>query len=442
MKYYLYFCSGVVINKEFYEMNNSKKLIAILFVLGLSLHILLALKSWVGGDQIHLLKLGTSFASTGQLTGFGKLTGGGGTNIGSFLEICVGVPLFFIQDYRSPMILIILFSVIAFYFLSKEFNKIWGYTGILVLSIIYWLSPVRIYNSGFLWEPSYIFLFSAIHFVSCFNLKNQKSFIYSFWLILSLFIALQIHNSALILFISTIYLSFTKKIRWDWKGISAGLIVSLITFVPTIISLINGKYPEMKSSEGYLFYGIIHVAPFLKGLFYAVKLGGFDMVRQIKETNYIFNGKDIVNLALQILCIISVIASVLASLYYFRSKLFKKYLKDLDNFNDNEKWLLDYAFSFVIALLISAGLSPLTLQGWMVVITLPALMLPMMSIIIKKSRGLNMKKKILLGFSYCLIQIIIILYIAFGKEVFNRPSQYPNGFDFNKDKIIMNLFSK
>ena len=418
-------------------IKNVKIWIGVTFLIGLALQIYLASNYWVGGDQLHLLKIGSKFATELQLTGFGKLTGGGGSNIGSLLELFVGAPLLIFENFRSPMILIVFFSIIAYLIIAKVINQIWGYNGVLYLTIIYWLSPVRIYNSGFLWEPAFIFIFSAMHFIASYNLNNEKSFKYSILLIISIFFSIQIHNSGIILFLTTFFLMYKKQIKLNYKGVLIGSLVVIISFIPTIITLIYNKLPvESQQSSGYLFYGLVNIIPVLKGLLYSLKMGGFDIVRQIKEVSYSFYGNQLISSSLQILSILTVIISIYASFYLYRSLIWKKFKFEHDIRNEKEKWIQLYAFCTSLSVIFSSALSPITLQGWMLVIALPALMLPMLYLLVKNSsKYLN-----LFLITYTLIQILAIIYIGEGKDTFNRSQILPKGIDNNNYPDLIKLF--
>lgn len=421
-----------------------KKWIGIFFTIGLILQIYLSANSWIGGDQIHLLHIGNNFAQSGNLIGFGKITGGAGSNIGALLELFVGIPLMIAQNFRSPMVLIVLLCVLSYFLIAKEIFKIWDYKGVLIFTLIYWLSPVRLYNSGFMWEPSYIFIFSALHFVASYRLHKSKSLLYSILLILSVFLAAQIHNSALILLLSSLFLLIRKQLKLDYRGVLIGGGIVLITLLPTIISIYYNNVPVIRqNSLGYLFYSLVNVGPFLKGILYSVKMGGVDVVRQIKEISYTFPGHNILATVLSIISILTVGLSIYASYFLYRYSVIKKYKAEFETFTSDEKWIHNYALSFFVAVIISSAMSPITLQGWMLVVTLPALMLPVMfffnryfdSTIAKRNRHL---KVIVMG--YAILQIGMMLYIAEGKFIFNRDAKYPVEIYKPENKELMKLF--
>jgi len=394
-----------------------KKYIILLFLIGLILQIFLSLNFEIGGDQEHLLALGERFAETHELEPFAKLKSGGGTNPGFLMQLLIGIPLIIFNDYHSPMILVIIFHIISYILLLKIFRNILGDKGILLVTLIYWMSPLRIYNGGFLWEPAFIFLPAALHFWTAYRSRNNNSLLYSFIHIFSLLLAIQIHNSSMILILSTVLLFAFKKIKLNLYGSLLGFFLGIIFFLPALFALLNGKFPDSSNSEGYLFWSFTHVVPFIKGCFYWFKNGGFDMVRSLKEASLLNNGFDIIRIILQILSGSTVLISIFASIYYFRSFLSKKYKYEYIELDQKDKWIKSFCIYSIISLVISSAMSPITLQGWMTVIILHVCSIPM---IYFGLLGMNTLKHFrLLVTIYAFLQIAVILFIGFGQPKFN-----------------------
>jgi hypothetical protein len=261
-----------------------KAYIIILFLIGLALQIFLSFNYQVGGDQEHLISLGERFVETHSLEPFAKIRAGGGTNPGFLMQLLIGLPLMICDSPYSPMILVIIFHIISYLVLLNIFRDILHEKGMLIFTLIFWMSPLRIYNGGFLWEPAFIFLPAALHFLSAYKSKSENSVFYTFLHIVSLLMAIQIHNSAMILILTTLLLLIFRKIKFNIYGVLLGLIFGLIFFIPVIIAVSEGNLTASSDSEGYLFWSLVNVAPFFKGVFYWFKNGGFDMVRPLKES--------------------------------------------------------------------------------------------------------------------------------------------------------------
>src|SRR4051812_10874710 len=91
----------------------SRRVIWFCFAAATVVYVWLISRSWIGADQVILLDLGERFALTGHLDPMGKSMSGGGIIPGSLLQILIGVPLMFWQDYRAPLILIALCNILA-----------------------------------------------------------------------------------------------------------------------------------------------------------------------------------------------------------------------------------------------------------------------------------------------------------------------------------------
>ncbi len=414
-------------------------LIIILFLSGFLLHLFLSSRYVAGGDQITLLKAGEHFAQTGHLTGIGKWTGGSGSNIGPFLEIAVGLPLMLWHNFRSPMILIILFNLIAYFLLANEFKRLFKLEGVLIFTVIYWLSPVRIYNSGFLWEPAYLFLFSALHFISAMRLHGHKSFKYTLLHILAIVFAFQTHNSAMILLISTFWLLFTKKIKLHAGGLAAALLIALIAYIPSIHTIMTQQLSITKETSGYIGRGFVEVVPFLKSVFYWFKMSGYDMVHALKETDF-SGGLRLIIYFLQILSILTVIIAVIANWYYFRGRFLKKFRNEYDALPGNEKQIMNITISYAFALFVAGGLSPVYLQAWMVIITLPVSMFPLFFLFFKNYNKFAARKKVAIAVFIIFFEVTAVLFIGFGQGKFRGTNHLPADINTPKYKEIIYLF--
>ncbi len=413
-----------------------KKYIIILFVLGFLLHLLLSFNYVAGGDQVNMLVVGNKFAQSGQLTGIGKWTGGSGSNIGPFLEIAVGIPLMIWHNFRAPMILIVILNLLTYFILANEFKKMFRLEGVLIFTIIYWLSPIRIYNSGFLWEPAYLFFFSALHFVSAVKLRKNKSIAYTIIHILSIIFAFQIHNSALILLFASMFLTVFKKIKLNIYGIIYALVIGLITYIPTINTFMTAKLTPMKESTGYLGRGFVEVLPLLKGVFYWLKLSAFDVFSELKDTDLpIF-----IIYFLQTLSILSVIIGIISNWFYYRGKFIKKYHSEYKKLSSDDKWIMSLTLSYALGLILSSGLSPIYLQAWMVIITLPVSMFPLFYLIYNNYTKFSKKNIFYAALLYVSVETILILAIFAGQSKFQNPNLLPQNVNKEQNQEIIYLF--
>lgn len=187
--------------------------IAILLT-GFFLQLFLWSRQWVGSDQIALLKAGLEFADNCRLVPFAKRMSAGGRIPGAFLQILVGLPIKIWRDFRSPALFIGISHLFAVTILIVVLTKTIGIKYTVFFLAVYWLSPWRLYHSGFLWEPGFVFLPAAIHLASLYCLRNRKQVLASAILVATIVLTMQIHASFIVLFISTIFLIWKKKCHW------------------------------------------------------------------------------------------------------------------------------------------------------------------------------------------------------------------------------------
>ncbi|HWP82548.1 MAG TPA: hypothetical protein VNN76_07825 [Bacteroidota bacterium] len=429
--------------REVVNLFRRQPLALFFLLLGFSLHVVLACRSWVGGDQIHLLRLGLEFSQTGTLAPFAKLTGGAGTNPGALLQLLVGIPLAVIPHYQSPMILVLFFHLFALFFVLRVTSEAFGNTAAVLTMVVFWLSPWRLYNGGFLWEPAYVFLPGALHFFSCWKLRDQSAKGPSFVLGLALIMAVQLHNSAFLLLILTTLLIVRKRIHVQWIALGLGAMTAGVTLIPTILALLAGDLPVTKGSAGSFGSGLVMVYPMLKGILYWFTLGSLDSVRMLNETVFLSDGwfgeqmwtsmlPPFVRI-LQALTIASVGISIVASWRFFRPLWQRE--QELEK---GREWLMHYAGSTFVSLVISAALSPIVLQGWQVVIALHAATIP----VIVWGVSLWERRKSIRSVGiplYVGVQILIIVFLVSGHYIF-RPGIIPPGVEPQKDLELLKLF--
>jgi hypothetical protein len=332
------------------------------------------------------------------------------------------------------MAMVILSHTIAFLLVARVLQNAVGNAILLPLAVAYWLTPWRIYYGSLLWEPSFIYLPAGLHLWSCYRLRSQKSFIASALCIASMVLAMQIHNSFVILVLATIMLFWKKRIHLDWRGSLLGVLIAGATLIPSIIAVATGDLDvHAQESQGFFGKGLVTVAPMLKGVLYWFNLGGVEAVRNLKETR--FEGSAGIYI-LQALCIVTVILSFIASWWYFRPlwKRKKNLVPDHQQSFDRQ-WIRSYCLAMFLGLVIAAGLSPLTLQGWMVVIALHAACIPVCVWVVDRFTTLN-KRRIVLSV-YAAFEIVVVLVIISGQSIFDRQTNLPADIDPKQDSIVL-----
>ncbi|HTP80004.1 MAG TPA: hypothetical protein VMM57_06325 [Bacteroidota bacterium] len=393
-----------------------------LFLAGFLLHCFLAARSWVGGDQIYLLNLGLDFANHGNLHPLGKWRMGAGTNPGVLLQLLIGIPLALWHNFHAPMVAVLLSHLVSGILVAGMFRSVLGSPGLFFATVAYWLSPWRLYNGGILWEPAFIFLPAAAHLWACHRLRDRASFWPSAVLFLSLFSAVQIHNSSFILFLVTAFLAGKRKIRIHWAGAGAGMATAGVTLIPAVITLLRGNLPPSIHSEGFLGAGFVMVYPTLKGILYWFTLGALDVVRQLEESVFRHSEGVVGVRMLQGLSVASVGLSILASW-----RLVRHSGRQGDG-EDELGWLKSYAISTFAALVLSAALSPVVLQGWMVVVALPGACIPVVLYASKLWRSQPRRTSWAVA-AYVTFEITLALVMGLGDPIFRRTESLPPNVD-------------
>jgi hypothetical protein len=394
-------------------------LLAVL-VAGSILYLWLLSRSWVGRDQMILLELGQRFALTGKLDAVAKGMSGGGMIPGSLLQLLIGLPLLLWQDYRAPLIPIAIFTFAAGIFVYRVALREAGLEYAAVFFILYWLSPWRVYHAAVLWEPAFLFLPAALHFWCASKLKAEKKGLPSFLLGLVLFATPQLHGSFLFLWLLSALLLYRKEIRIHWPGFGLGAALASLTFIPLLLAAFAGTLPSSLPKEGFIGKGFVTVWPMLKGVLYWIRLGSLDIGDPLKEIIYFQTGwaattlDKILVIALRVLQIIAplTIAMVLWSLWWFYKERRRTWAVV------GITWLERYTLYAAIALVLSAGFSPITLQGWHVIITLHAALIPVAIWMIERAKKIR-RTKVLFG-AYLGIVVIILIVIGLGKGTFRK----------------------
>jgi hypothetical protein len=353
---------------------------AALILAGVALQAWLASRGGIGGDQYVLFDLGLDYLEEGRLSAFGKGMSGGGFIPGSLLQLLIGVPFSLWHDYRSPVVLIGVFHLLAALVSLSVVRQAAGSRTALFFLAVWWLSPWRLYHSGILWEPAYVVLPSALHLLACWKLRARPGAAWSALLAATLVLTFQLHGSFLFLVILTAAVLIRKLIRLHWAGVIAGAAAGGLTLMPTVSAFMSGTLPSPAPTKSFVGYGLVSVVPVLKGFVYWFRLGSLDIGRRLKGVVFLDEGwagagwgsvavKAAVT-GLVYLSAASVLVALAASWWYFLSS------RRSEGRGAGWLWLRSYALAALVSLVAASALSPVTIQSWHVVIVLPAACLP------------------------------------------------------------------
>src|SRR5262249_10884516 len=156
---------------------------------GLALSVLFWTRQAIGGDQLNLLARGWLLAVEGRWIPYGNPMSTGGATPGGLTSLLVGLPLMVWRDYRAPSVVILLSHAAAvlllshaaaFLLLDRALRPILSPRERLLFAVFYWLNPWRVFFSGYLWNPNYLYLFGAVHLATALRLRRRAGALDSF----------------------------------------------------------------------------------------------------------------------------------------------------------------------------------------------------------------------------------------------------------------------
>ena len=352
-----------------------------IFVLGAGLQGWLWTRGWLYWDQILLLRVGMRLVNEGELAVFAKVMSGGGLIPGCFLQLLVAAPMAVWFDYRSPALLIGAFHLAAGALLWRLVARVGGPRLAVVYLAVYWLSPWRLYHSGFLWEPNYMLLPAALHLWAVWRLRPgakdsaaDRPYGASVALGAVLVLSPQIHASGVALVLLTALLLWRRLLAPRWAGLATGATAGALPLVPAVIGALRAPLPSL-GGGALADLGFVRLAPLARPLQYWLRLPSPDVGRRLRQTVFWPEGDEPASAAgwaleaLQAASVLAVIPVLLAAVWLWRRH-------QSAAGTDDERFLGRYALLAFAALVLAAGLAPETLQGWHCLVMLHAACLP------------------------------------------------------------------
>jgi len=350
----------------------------------------------------------------------------GGRIPGCFLQLLVGAALEIWLDYRAPALLVGLSHLGAVAILCVVLASAIGARSTVFFLAVYWLSPWRLYHSGFLWEPGFVFLPAAVHLACSYRLRNQRSFLASAVLAATIILTMQIHASFILLLVSTAILFWRRRVLLSLWGSLVGLLVGSLTLIPTGLAFIGGELPQIAPTRWrYLPPVLQEIVNILKGTLYWFRLGSLDIGRRIwRVTDIAERSQDgsafVQTLALSAWVLAAVAMASIAISVYASWVYFSRAAPEEKRDDDDWRWTRSYALSFLFSILIVSVIAPAPLQGWHLVITLHAACLP---VALWLEASLLARRKWLRGIApaFIVLQVFITVVIGLGNPQFTQP---------------------
>lgn len=352
---------------------NKKNLEIVLLVVGIFLSLLMFKTLMIHNDNLQLMSKVVQIKTTGEWVHHGNLTTKMGSLPGSFLTFVTAVPMMIWFSPYAACAVILLCHLLAYFFFRNLGHKINANFNPLLLVIFFWLNPWRVEQSE-LYNPGYLFLFSGLHLWSLHQMREQRSFWGSFWLAMCLGFCFQVHFSVLILGISFAYLFFTKKIKVNYYGIVAGLVLVAASLIPWYLQMQEQQQEALKTtSDTFLGKNFVLVYPVIKALSYFFRMGSVYFGRHIfSEISFDWVTVEWLKMAISYLFhgLKWVLASVtlILSFRFFYSQ-FRTYKTEFSQ----RPFVDHYLISLFIGVLGAASLSPVEFNHWHFVLCMPAI---------------------------------------------------------------------
>ena len=324
---------------------------------------------WLG-DQIQLLEPAAEFVREGTLPAWSKRSSGGGFIPGGLLPFLIGAPLIVVPDYKSASFVLILADLLAVLLLVHVMVSARGWRFAAIFLSIFWLSPWRLFHSGFLWEPAFLFLPAAAHLWASWRQRESASLGSSFVLGWVLSSVIQLHLSGFILWLGTAFLYASRSLRIRVVGLLAGLGVGGLTLIPLIGSLIQGDPLRLPSTDDSAeIYWVEAPLRILRAAIYWLRLGSGDLGRRLTESSSRFFEMESMTDFVFLASALTAIVACVANFSVWRQS-------GQSHFSSDQRFLARYSGFMLTSMLVAAMLSPVSPQGWHLLIVLVAACVP------------------------------------------------------------------
>ncbi|MDD2266021.1 3-deoxy-D-manno-octulosonic acid transferase [Sulfuricurvum sp.] len=362
-------------------------------LIGLFFSFLYANHQILTGDQFQMLEKGYLGAYKGVWQSYGNAASAVGNVPGLLSALVVGIPLMFWDSPWAPMVLLIALHLASFLLFNAVIKQIFNLTIQLIFLFLYWLNPWFLFENV-IYNPSYLFFFTALHFWSAYHMREDKSFGYTILHLLSIAMAMQLHYSWIILAMISLYLYVRGIIKINWFAVIAAFFITALSLIPYFQAYLS--HPEIRQNPGnkdharYIGWGLVHVYPIFKGIIYWFRYPSFLFSNTLsmytnfdwltshpmmqKTVQYTYKGM------IEIIGIASLWIVWKANYYSWKSIKPIAFRRSVSDYSQ-QQWLSMYALGAFIAILISGALSPIVFNYWHVIITFGVSLLPIIILI-------------------------------------------------------------
>lgn len=430
---------------------------------GFALQMAMWSRQWIYGDQYALLTPAVQYLASGELAPFAKGMSGGGRIPGTLLQLLIATPLRVDADFRAPALLMGVSQLVAVIVLLAVGIAACGDRFAPAFAAVYWLSPWRLYHSGFLWEPGFVLLPAALHLGCCWLLRarpeeptsdatlegraspsrdddgpvhcvdstpstaSSQLRLASFGLGAIMVGTLQIHASFVLLALATALLVWRRRIRMRVVSFAVGGATAAVTLLPTVLAFLDGELPQLAPQiDRRVALPLLVISNTGKAVAYWFRMGSADIGRRLRQTAWLadtppgteapFAVPALLMSAIAVLSIASLLVAVYASWRYLA-----KPAPDTDPEAAGRAWLRDYVVVIFVSVALAGALSPVPVQGWHVLIALHAACIPPALWLADAWRRRGRARW--LGAAFVAVLAVTSLLVGLGHPSYLRPAE-------------------
>ncbi len=379
-----------------------------LFYLGLGGGLLISLIFFqlqlLTGDQTQMLYKGYLGAYEGVWLSYGNAASAVGNVPGSLSAWLIGGPLLLWDSPYAPMVLLLVMRLVGFLLFDAVIRQVFvdpvsKDNARLLFLVLCWLNPWFQYES-LLYNPSYLFLFSAMHCWSAWHMRERASFWHTIVHLLAIGMAMQLHYSWPLLAVISTYLFWRRILKVSWSGVVVAALLIGASLIPYAMEVMSNSHitqnVDPEARQRYIGWGLVHVYPVLKSVLYWLRYGSWLFASKlVNDTQFIWlAGHEYLQMAAVWLWRVviygvgsaTVLLAAKANWQLWR-ELKPRLLRSDRASVDGTSWLGLYALAAVLAVLVSAALSPIIFNYWHLMLIFPYALFPILLLLVSWSRN-------------------------------------------------------
>lgn len=350
------------------------------------------------GDQTQMLYKGYLGAYEGVWLSYGNAASAVGNVPGSLSAWLIGGPLLLWDSPYAPMVLLLVMRLVGFLLFDAVIRQVFDDRVRLLFLVLCWLNPWFQYES-LLYNPSYLFLFSAMHCWSAWHMRERASFWHMIVHLLAIGMAMQLHYSWPLLAVMSTYLFWRRILKVSWSGVVVATLLIGASLIPYAMEVMSNSHitqnVDPEARQRYIGWGLVHVYPVLKSVLYWLRYGSWLFASKlVNDTQFIWlAGHEYLQMAAVWLWRVVIYgvgsATVLLAAkanWQLWCELKPRLLRSDRAPVDGESWLGLYALAAVLAVLVSAALSPIIFNYWHLMLIFPYALFPILLLLVRWSR--------------------------------------------------------